>query len=95
LCGFLADSADRLMAEMRLFGGDEQKDVGWITSATEIARLGRQIALGYVKRGFQTPGTRLEAVAKTEGDHATRVPVSVVALPFEGGSALTFAGSES
>jgi glycine cleavage system aminomethyltransferase T len=34
-------------------------DVGWITSSTESPRLG-PIALGYVKRDFWDPGTRLQ-----------------------------------
>ncbi|MEY2574587.1 MAG: Glycine cleavage T-protein C-terminal barrel domain, partial [Verrucomicrobiota bacterium] len=48
------------------------KDAGWITSATNSDRFG-EIALGFVKRGFNETGTRLLA-----GD----VPVQVAPLPF-------------
>ena len=48
-----------------------EKDAGWITSATRSDRLGKEIALGYVKRGFNEPGTHCLA----------RNPVEVVALP--------------
>src|SRR5206468_8737678 len=37
------------------------KEAGWITSATRSQRLGKEIALGYVKRGFNNPGVKLEA----------------------------------
>jgi glycine cleavage system aminomethyltransferase T len=51
---------------------EEGKEVGWITSATRSDRLGKEIALGYVKRGSNQLGTKLLA------EH----PVVVVALPF-------------
>jgi glycine cleavage system aminomethyltransferase T len=52
---------------------DSAKDLGWITSAAWSDRLGKQIALGYVKRGANGIGTRLLA-----GDY----PVQIVPLPF-------------
>jgi tRNA-modifying protein YgfZ len=55
------------------------KEVGWITSATRSERLGKEIALGYVKRGFNDPGTKLEALSL---DQAGAIPVKVVSLPF-------------
>jgi folate-binding protein YgfZ len=74
LCGLVSLSGAPLQAEMRLTRESESgKDAGWITSATKSERLGKEIALGYVKRGHNTIGTRLQA-----GD----VPVEVVALPF-------------
>jgi glycine cleavage system aminomethyltransferase T len=46
--------------------------------------LGKQIALGYVKRGFNSVGTKLDALASS--DSATQKPgaisVEVVPLPF-------------
>ena len=33
--------------------GDEKKEVGWITSAARSKRLGKEIALGYLKRPSQ------------------------------------------
>jgi len=75
LCGFIAlDGA--LAAGMKLHAEDG-KEVGWITSAVNSARLGKQIALGYLKRGFHTPGS--EFTASSEGANAR---VQVVPLPF-------------
>ena len=55
------------------------KEAGWITSATTSERLGKQIALSYVKRGVNDFGTRLDALAP----HASNpIPVEVVPLPF-------------
>ena len=55
------------------------KEAGWITSATRSQRLGKEIALGYVKRGFNDPATNLEALSL---DPAGAIPVEVVSLPF-------------
>jgi tRNA-modifying protein YgfZ len=74
LCGLSSLSGAPLAAGMRLTSEtDPRKDVGWITSATSSARLGREIALGYVKRGFNETGTRLLA---------GEIPVQVAPLPF-------------
>jgi folate-binding protein YgfZ len=43
----------------KLFRGSDE--VGVVTSSTQSPRLGSAIALGYVRRGHQDPGTRLEA----------------------------------
>lgn len=74
LCGLVSLGDAPLAGNSRLNDGSEPpKDVGWITSAAWSDRLGKQIALGYVKRGSNETGTRLLA-----GDH----PVQVVPLPF-------------
>jgi folate-binding protein YgfZ len=74
LCGLVSLSGAPLHPQMRLTRASEPgKDAGWITSATKSGRLGKEIALGYVKRGYNTIGSLLQA-----GD----VPVEVVALPF-------------
>jgi aminomethyltransferase len=74
LCGLVSLSNHRLEAETRLTAEAEtSRDAGWITSATRSVRLGTEIALGYVKRGFSEPGTRLLARGN---------PVQVAALPF-------------
>jgi len=72
LCGLVSLSAAPLHPETRL-ESDPAKDAGWITSATRSARLGKEIALGYVKRGYNTIGTKLRAAG---------VPVEVAALSF-------------
>jgi folate-binding protein YgfZ len=74
LCGLLSLSGARIAADMRLTSeSDPGKDAGWITSATKSERLKREIALGYVRRGFNETGTRLLA---------GEVPVQVTSLPF-------------
>jgi len=75
LCGLIGLSQSSPAIESRLFGGPERKDAGWITSVAEIE--GRKFALGYVKRGFNSVGTKLEA-----GTGLEEVPVQVVELPF-------------
>jgi tRNA-modifying protein YgfZ len=51
------------------------KECGWITSAMRSQQ--REIALGYVKRGFNDPRTNLNAVSPDAA-----IPVEVVSLPF-------------
>jgi folate-binding protein YgfZ len=61
-----------------------EKEAGWITSATRSKRLGKEIALGYVKRGFNSAGANLDVLAA--GDYASKgsqlIRVEVVLLPF-------------
>ncbi|HEY4284447.1 MAG TPA: glycine cleavage T C-terminal barrel domain-containing protein [Chthoniobacterales bacterium] len=79
LCGFLSSGGNPLAAGMKLFSGnDENKEIGWITSAASSERLGKQIALGYVKRPFNQAG--VETIART-GENQ-RIPVVIVNLPF-------------
>jgi folate-binding protein YgfZ len=61
-----------------------EKDVGWITSATRSKRLGKEIALGYVKRGFNSANTGLNAFAAKDSEPKTvgTIRVQVVPLPF-------------
>lgn len=74
LCGLVSVSGAALELGAKLTTeSDPAKDVGWITSATKSARLGKEIALGFVKRGYNSPGTNLQAAD---------VPVAVVELPF-------------
>lgn len=73
LCG-LVPIDGTLRESMRLIGADS-KDAGWITSVTESARLGKQIALGFVKRGFGP-----ELIASAEATPPVRVQLA--ALPF-------------
>jgi folate-binding protein YgfZ len=56
----------------------EGKEVGRVTSAAYSPRLGCHIALGYARRGSQTPGMELELE-----DNGVRRPVKVAKLPFE------------
>jgi len=64
-----------LASGMRLTG-PEGKEIGWITSATLSGQ--REIALAYVKRGFNSVGSRVEVKSAEEA----AVPAEVVDLPF-------------
>ena len=83
LCGLIALDDTLLSAGMRLTTiSEEKKEVGWITSATGSERLAKEIALGYVKRGFNEIGTQLDALSATEPALSVAVRVQVVELPF-------------
>ena len=83
LCGLISMDDIPLQPGMKLVSPSAPgKEVGWITSATRSEI--QEIALGYVKRGFNSAGTRLNAFA-TE-DSAPKpvgaIPIEVVPLPF-------------
>jgi len=85
LCGLIPLEDVPLQPTMKLAAPlTEGKEVGWITSATHSERMGKEIALGYVKRGFNSVGTKLDALVAA--DFATQKPntisVEVVPLPF-------------
>lgn len=80
LCGLISLNNIPLQPGMKLVAPSASgKEAGWITSATRSPRLGKEIALGYVKRGFNNPATNLEALSL---DPAGPIPVEVVSLPF-------------
>jgi folate-binding protein YgfZ len=58
LCGLVSLESIPLISNMRLTG-PEGKEIGWVTSATRSGQ--REIALAFVKRGFNSVGSRLEA----------------------------------
>jgi folate-binding protein YgfZ len=77
LCGLVSLNNAALKPAMKLVAPSASgKEVGWITSATRSQQLGREIALGYVKRGFNSPGTNLNALSSDAA-----IPVDVVSLP--------------
>ena len=81
LCGLVSVSGEPLETGMRLAAESETgKEVGWVTSAVRSARLEKEIALGYVKRGFNSSGTQLQAIHPEAGK--TGILVQVVPLPF-------------
>jgi tRNA-modifying protein YgfZ len=80
LCGLISLNNTRLQPGMKLVAPSAAgKEAGWITSATRNERLDKEIALGYVKRGFNNPATKLDALSP---DAAEAIPVEVVSLPF-------------
>ncbi len=72
LCGLVALDGAPLVPATKLLAQESGKEVGWVTSAIWSESLGKEIALGYVKRGFNEAGTKLQ------GGGA----VAVVSLPF-------------
>jgi tRNA-modifying protein YgfZ len=85
LCGLISLDNIPLQPRMRLVSPSTPgKEAGWITSATRSETMGKEIALGYVKRGFNSDGTKLSAVtANASGSEAPRsIRVEVVSLPF-------------
>jgi tRNA-modifying protein YgfZ len=85
LCGLTSVDDIPLQPGMKLVSPSASgKEIGWITSTTRSKRLGKEIALGYVKRGFNSAGTKLAVV--TVGDSGSEAPqliqVEVVPLPF-------------
>ena len=75
LCGLVSLKNIPLASGMRLIGR-EGKEIGWITSATRSGE--REIALAYVKRGFNSSGSKVEA---RSAQHPA-VVAEVVDLPF-------------
>jgi folate-binding protein YgfZ len=85
LCGLISVDDIPLQPGMKLVSPSAPgKEVGWITSATRSEKIGKEIAVGYVKRGFNSAGTRLDAF--TTGESAPKpfgaIPLEVVPLPF-------------
>ncbi len=78
LCGLVARATGPLRSGMRLTAVDG-KEVGAVTSATDSRRLGKRIALGFVKRGFNSIGMQL--LGRHEGSDAT-TELEIVRLPF-------------
>lgn len=80
LCGLISLDGLALSPLMRLTAATEDpRDIGWVTSADYNPQLEKHIGLGFVKRGFNAPGTNLSALpaASTEV-----IRVEVVSLPF-------------
>jgi folate-binding protein YgfZ len=83
LCGLVSVSGTALRPGLRLTPDDGGgPDVGWITSAVRSPRLGKEIALGYVKRGFTSAGSRFQARSPEDSVGDISVPVELVAVPF-------------
>ena len=84
LCGLISLDGIPLQQGMKLAAPSTPvREVGWITSATRSERLGKEIALGYVKRGFNSLGATLDAlVPEDSAQKVEAIPVEVVTLPF-------------
>jgi folate-binding protein YgfZ len=81
LCGLFSLRDAPLSTGMKLAAtGEKSKEAGWTTSATRSERLGKEIALGYVKRGFNSTGARLDAIKPEDPSIIARL--EIVDLPF-------------
>lgn len=76
LCGLVASAGSGLSPQTRL--AERKKEVGWITS-TALSD-GREIALGYVKRGSNDIGCKLEIVGNET--NTPQISIEIVPLPF-------------
>jgi folate-binding protein YgfZ len=81
LCGFVSLYNVPLEAGMKIFPVGETKEAGWITSAVHSKRLGKEIALGFMKRPFFQAGFRLDA-KDPDQTNAAPVRVEVAEIPF-------------
>ena len=80
LCGLISLDNSPLQPGMKLApSSNSGTEAGWITSATRSERVGKEIALGYIKRGFNNPGTSLAAVLAGQPGS---IPIQIVSLPF-------------
>lgn len=90
LCGLVSLKNIPLVPGMRLFatekagaidlnrpdGEEKRKEIGWITSTSRSAD--REIALAYIKRGFNSPGSKVQALTAEN----IPIPMEIVDLPF-------------
>ena len=82
LCGLISTKDLPLSPRMNLVAAPgEEKNAGWITSAAHSERLGKEIALGYVRRGFDSVGKTLWAT-NAEDRRSQGAEVVIVDLPF-------------
>ena len=83
LSGLISLDDAPLLPATKLVAPSTQKEIGWITSATHSEELGKEIGLGYVKRGFNSMGMKLDALAFGDaGKRVNAISVEVVSLPF-------------
>src|SRR5713226_6506141 len=81
LCGLVSLREAPLSTGMKLTATVEKsKEAGWVTSAAHSQSLGKEIGLGYVKRGFNSTGSRLVAFILEEPMVTARL--EIVDLPF-------------
>jgi folate-binding protein YgfZ len=83
LCGLVSLDGLALSPSMRLTAAtDDHRDVGWVTSVDFNPQIQKHIGLGFVKRGFNVPGTHLRALTVADPAASAAIHVEVVPLPF-------------
>jgi folate-binding protein YgfZ len=80
LTGLVLENEIELTGDAKILSSDD-KEIGRVTSVTFSLRLGRSIALGYVKYDYLAPGTSVRVVSAEKESQAV-----VVELPFIRGS---------
>jgi folate-binding protein YgfZ len=84
LCGLVSLHDAPLAPGMKLFSvGVESKEVGWITSAARSERLHKEIALAYVKRGFNLATNQVNALGAETLSGSAALRTEIVGLPFK------------
>jgi folate-binding protein YgfZ len=79
LCGLMPDAGMAVATGDKLFSdGESKKEIGFITSVGWRRSEGRVIALGYVRRGFDAPGSTLQV----RRNNTLIGPIEVHSLPF-------------
>src|SRR5205823_3838032 len=81
LCGLISVDDIPLQPGMKLVPPSAPaKEVGWITSTARSETIGKEIALGYVKRGFNGAGTKL-ATGRASGGPGASATKNLVPEP--------------
>lgn len=75
LLGLKLTGDEPAMAGAKVFHGEEE--VGQVTSSVFSPRVGSALALAFLRRGHQQPGTRVEVESV-----GSKLPAEVAALPF-------------
>ena len=84
LHGLVTQSSTAMAEGMKLFATEAtEKEIGWITSAAWSDRFRRHLALGYVRRPFNVPGSTVYVHLPGAGATA----LTIVQLPFSRGLA--------
>ena len=79
LCGLVPAAGIGLLIGDKLFSDlESKKEIGFITSIGWSRSLDRAIALGYVRRGFEAPGSTLQV----RRNNTLIGPIEVRSLPF-------------
>jgi tRNA-modifying protein YgfZ len=79
LCGLLPDDGIALQIGDKLFSDlESKKEIGFITSIGWSRSLDRAVALGFVRRGFEAPGSTLHV----RRNNTLIGPIEVRRLPF-------------
>ena len=80
LTGIVFESEVTLAGGAKVFSSDD-KEIARVTSSAFSPRLGRTIALGYVRYDYLSPGTKVKVVSMEK-----ELPATVAELPFVRGS---------